>query len=295
MNVLQKILPNLGQPSAEARRFIAEEKAANATERNSFVTQQGKQLQELRYRELSRLQPQFELLMAGTPKCETCVSYQEGFSSQIFANNPVQVKNTSEATEMTTLTTLMNQKLAAFKQAQKTLMDAVARFLGTNAAREDRVNYNVYTSRGADLEKIAVKEEGCYTIPLNDSLEAQNDMGSGVSLTDCKRRAADTGKSVFGVTSKNAECYTGTDIKTVQSTSTQGLQMKSALVLNESPFANSMQMMYNGQTAVYDVSTPTNLSYTTKYTGATTCDPLIGGKINVLSATFGGNCPVASR
>ncbi len=298
MDLLHKLLPNLGQSSPEARHFIEQEKRHNAMERNSLVTEQGRQLRELRQMQFRRVEPQFELLMQGTPKCDTCIDYQKGFANKegfdlIYGDNPIKQKNATESSTMTSLTTLMQQKLTAFKNAQKTLMDAVARFLGTEATRANRVNYNIYTSRGADVDKIPDKEEGCYTIPLNDSLQLQEDMGRGVSLMECKRRAADTGKSVFGVSAKYGECYTGTDIQTIKTSASDGLKMTSMYVLNEAPSVNVAKMMFNGQTGLYSANDATRIVPTAKYTGAPKCDMLIGGKIDVQTATFGGNCPEA--
>jgi hypothetical protein len=183
----------------------------------------------------------------------------------------------------------LQRRISSHATAHKALMDSTQKYI-TSASRTSSKNYNMLVNKHPKVEDIPATAEGCY-MPTG-KLRYQTDLGTNVPADVCKMRAYDLNSKVYGLSTKDGGCYVNDSLDEAKS---GGPVMKTVISksFSQSGNADVAQLLHNGQLGIFNksaISQLTDSNVVKDLTAVGTCNMLYGGKIDVQSATYGGNC-----
>ena len=218
----------------------------------------------------------------------------EGFAGQIGPTK-VNEKNKAEYDALLKLQADYNSKLSQYALSHKTLMNSTTRYI-TSVDNKVKKELNMRVTRGPALLEIPIKPQGCYLLgPSQDTtMDLQDDMGSNVDPGACTLRAADKGYTVFGLQGGTGKCYVGQDInKAISMGPAFSAETSTTLTPSTETTGPNDQtvmavMLHDGQ--IMGIRRDIRFDLYKESKPVEGCSPFLGGNINLLSATYGGNC-----
>jgi len=268
---------------------------------------QGQQLKSLRNQRLAETAPGFRLLEEGSdinrafyaqgkPLNPSCCQTIKSKGNPTKAIEPfggfaqVEATNASRSTASSGLINRLNTQLSSYSSAFRNLMTATDTYLKT--AGTGVRNRNIYVVKTAPTSDLSYNLQGCYKYPPAASSanlwSFQTDLGNDVSVDTCKLRAADLGRSVFGLRNDTGGCYVSDDVTTATSYG-RAYKTMTSYSLSEVTNADTAALMLNGQISTFK-NNDSGVSPVLDLSGVPQCNRSYGGKIAVATASYGTNC-----